>query len=157
MDGLWNDMRHSARALIARPGFTLVAVLTLGLGVGATTAMFSAVNAVLIRPLPYEDAQDIVVLKRIDVRDGTAMEGVSASNMRDVAAASQTLSHVSVADPYSFDLMEDGRATSLRGWMVSVRQNPPHAPVPESTDTFGRSPLRVLPGPSSPTSISGGC
>ena len=119
MDGLWNDVRHSARALVARPGFTLVAVLTLGLGVGATTAMFSAVNAVLIRPLPYQDAHDVVVLKRIDARDGTAMEGVSASNMRDVADASQALSHVSVAEPYSFDLMEDGRAMSLRGWLVS--------------------------------------
>ncbi len=119
MDGVWKDVRHSARALVARPGFTLVAVLTLGLGVGATTAMFSAVNAVLIRELPYQGADDIVVLRRTDIRDGSLEDGVSAANMRDVAIASQTLSQVSVAEPYSFDLIVDGRAISLRGWRVS--------------------------------------
>ncbi len=56
MDGVWKDVQHAARSLGARPGFTLVAVLTLGLGVGATTTMFSAVNAILFRALPYQNA-----------------------------------------------------------------------------------------------------
>lgn len=120
MDGLWKDLRQAARALRARPAFTVVAMLTLGLGVGATTAMFSAVNTVLIHGLPYENADEIVVLKQADTGDGTLADGVSAANMRDVAAAARTLAQASVADAHGLRLVEDGRATSLRSWLVSA-------------------------------------
>lgn len=119
MDGMWKDVQHAARSLIARPGFTLVAVATLGLGLGATTAMFSAVNSVLLRALPYRNADDILVLQQTDARDGASRGGVSAANMRDVARAARTLSHVSVATTYGFRLLEEGRAQSVRGWEVS--------------------------------------
>ncbi len=118
MYGVWTDVRHAARSLIARPGFTLVAMLTLALGVGATTAMFSAVNSILFRALPYEDADNIVILKQTD-SDGSLEEGVSASNLRDVAATARTLSQASVAEAHGLRLVEDGRAISLRGWLVS--------------------------------------
>jgi putative ABC transport system permease protein len=117
--GLGLDLRHAGRSLVARPGFAVVAVLTLGLGVGATTAMFSAVNSVLLRPLPYQDARDIVVLSQVDRRDASSRGGVSAANMRDVARESRLLTHVAVASGYGFTLMEDGRAHSVRGWLVS--------------------------------------
>ena len=119
MDGVWKDVRHSLGSLMARPGFTLVAVLTLGLGVGATTAMFSAANAVLFRDLPYRDAENVVVLRQVDTRDEGGASGVSAANIRDLRETSRTLSHVAVAEPWSFDLLEDGRAVSLRSWTVS--------------------------------------
>ena len=119
MFGIWRDLRHGARSLAARPGFTCVAVLTLGLGVGATTAMFSAVNAVLLRALPYRNADDIVVLKHTDARDGSLRDGVSFANMRDVARTTRTLSHVSAANAYGFTLLESGRGHSVRGWVVS--------------------------------------
>lgn len=62
MSGIARDIRFAARRLSARPGFTAIAALTLAIGIGATTTVFTVVNSVLIRPLPYHEPDALVML-----------------------------------------------------------------------------------------------
>lgn len=114
------DARHAARGLVRSPGFTIPAVLTLGLGVGATTAMFSAVNAVVLNELPYTSAERIVVLRQVDAKSQAVMGGVSAANLQDVATRARTLSIVAgVEGPHGLRWIDQGRALTLRAWLAT--------------------------------------
>jgi len=119
MDGFWMDLRHSARSLRKRPLFTLLTAGTLALGIGSSTALFSAVHAVLFRDLPYEQPERVVALFHDNRETGERGDGFSAANARSLLDESERLQAAAVAEPWAWDLMVDGRAEAIRGWMVS--------------------------------------
>jgi putative ABC transport system permease protein len=89
MDTLVQDLRFAIRSLIRRPGFTLTAVITLALGIGATTAIFSVVNAVILRPLPFERADRIVAVPTLWTKTGSR-GSVSAPDFNDWKSQSRS-------------------------------------------------------------------
>ncbi len=120
MDGLVKDARHAVRSFRRHPGFAAITILTLGLGIGATTTIFSAVQAVLFRPLPYADSERVAVVFQTNSETGERGRGTSAANMRDLGESAERLAYASVAEPWSLDLQHEDRAESLRTWAVSA-------------------------------------
>ncbi|HEV8375060.1 MAG TPA: ABC transporter permease, partial [Candidatus Polarisedimenticolia bacterium] len=83
MKTLWQDLRYGFRLLVQNPGFTAVAVLTLGLGIGANTAIFSVVHAVLLKPLPYADSERVVMVWENNLSKGWDSFAVAPPNFAD--------------------------------------------------------------------------
>ena len=104
-DELFQDLRHGQRVLRKSPGFTVVAVLTLALGIGATTAIFSVVNAVLLRPLAIEDFSRVVLLQ--EWWKGSAGD-VSVGNFKDIQKQSSSYLEISCSNNASFNLETQG-------------------------------------------------
>src|SRR5271155_2126818 len=119
MEILWLDLRHAVRQLRHRPGFTAITVLTLALGIGATTAIFSVVYGVLLRPLPYPSPDQIVQLWELDAA-GRRMN-FAEPNFLDVRAASQ--SFTGLAETGTEEVTVTGGATPTRVTAAAVSRD----------------------------------
>jgi len=101
MTGILQDLRFAFRQLRKGPGFAVIAIMTIALGIGATTAMFSVVNGVLLRPLPFREPDRLMAIGEYDTRNGTsgnAMGTVSYANMADVRARNHSFEYLAAYD-----------------------------------------------------------
>src|SRR4029450_7950510 len=117
---LLQDLRYGARMLARKPGFTLVAVMMLALGIGANTAIFSLVNAVLLRPLPFKEPEQIVVVweRRASSRNANLpVSGHEFANWRD---QTELFEKIALLQPDGFNLTGQGEPKSVSGMRVST-------------------------------------
>src|SRR6266851_4823197 len=104
METLWQDLRYGVRMLAKKPGFTLVVVMTLALGIGANTAIFSVVNAVMLQSLPYQKPEDLILVRHIDKTKGTRSESVGYADFRDWKAQNRVFEDLATFRQWSFAL-----------------------------------------------------
>jgi len=119
MRTLWQDIRYGFRMLTRNPGFTVVVVLVLALGIGANTTMFSVVNTVLLRPLPYEKPDEIVMVWQSYLLRGWKMSSVSPGTFFEWRERNKVFEHIVAFDGKSFTLTGSGEPERIEGARVS--------------------------------------
>ena len=119
MNSFFRDLRYSARMLLKSPGFTVVAVLALTLGIGANTAIFSVVNSVLLRPLPYSDPGRLMQLWEASAKKGRSEIPASYPNFADWRDQNHVFEHVVAYSDWSFNLTGAGEPERIRSAIVS--------------------------------------
>jgi len=117
VERLMQDLRYGFRMLAKSPGFTAVAILTLALGIGANTALFSVVNGVLFNPLPYPHPEQLVWLA--ESKPNFATGSISFPNFLDWQKNNQTFSTMGLSRGYLYNLTGLGEAEQLRGRLIS--------------------------------------
>jgi predicted permease len=117
MESLFQDLRYGLRTLVKSPAFTVIAVATLALGIGANTALFSVINGVLLSPLPFPQPDQLVTLHE----NKPNFEGGSVSypNFRDWRKDNRTFSSLALARTYAFSLTGVGQAEQVSGQFIS--------------------------------------
>jgi putative ABC transport system permease protein len=119
MKDFFSDVRASVRAVTKKPGFTVVVVLTLAVGIAANTAIFSVVNGVLLRRLPYRQDDSIVTVWQSAPKRGVEREETSPANFFDWLEQSQSFEALGMAEPWGHLLISDGEPEAIRSWIVS--------------------------------------
>ena len=119
METWLQDLRHGLRVLASQPAFTAVAVASLALGIGANTAIFSVTNALLLRPLPYDDADRIAILWQRSPGLGVAQDWFSTGQYLDIKVDNQVFSDVAATIGASVNLTGNGVPERIDGARVS--------------------------------------
>ena len=120
MNSFLQDLRYALRSLRKNPGFTLVAVLTLALGIGANTTIFSVVHAVLLRPLPYRDPERLVTLWQNNGKAGVTRDDVSPANFLDWREQSRSFESMAGIEPFGLSLSDQGEPERFSAFLVTA-------------------------------------
>src|SRR6185369_16599282 len=94
MENLLQDVRYGVRTLLQTPSFSIVAIIALALGIGANTAIFSVVNAVLLRPLPFQRSEQLVAVWENDYQRGQERGSFSYPDFEDLRSQCQSFEHL---------------------------------------------------------------
>jgi predicted permease len=116
MESIWSDVRFALRTFVRQPAFTLAVLVTLALGIGANTAIFTVVNAVLLRPLPYPDPERLVRVYPVALEEGSPRASFSLPDFRDWRARSTSLDEMGLYSTLPSGLVlvgESGPAVEL--------------------------------------------
>jgi putative ABC transport system permease protein len=133
MDTIWQDLRYGIRTLIKRPGFTAVAVITLALGIGVNTMIFSVVNAVLLSPLPFPDSARLV---RIGESHANYKGNLTYANFLDLGDGTRSLENIAAARFWSDNLTDGGEPEQVSSMQVSANFFPALGIPPQLGRTF---------------------
>jgi putative ABC transport system permease protein len=125
MEYFWQDVRHGARVLRKSPGFSAVAILSLALGIGANTTIFTVVNAILLHPLPVKDISQVAELDTIDTKTHVGFAnatklGLSFRNFQDYQKQNEVFSGVTCIIPLPLTWSGGAEARQVNGQMVSA-------------------------------------
>src|SRR5262245_24261679 len=119
LEELWQDLRYGARMLAKNPGFAMVSVLTLAVGIGANSAIFSVVNAVLLNPFAYPDADRIMNLSTYEPAQPEYERGVSYLNFLDWQKQQSVFTHLAATSHQIFNLTGGGEPELVNGAPIS--------------------------------------
>ena len=119
MRNLWQDLRYGIRTLWKRPGFTLVAVLALALGIAANTTIFGAINALLLKPFAFREMDRIVSVFETVPQIGVERGSVAPANFRDIRSQSTSFETLAASTGWSANLAEDDRPERITGAAVT--------------------------------------
>jgi putative ABC transport system permease protein len=120
MSTLWQDLRYGVRMLLRKPGFTLIAVITLALGIGANTAIFSVVYAVLLRPLPYPESERLMMINSTDLTRGIANFGVSLPDFREWRTRNRSFEGMAAFSTNNYNISGDEVPERVVGAIAST-------------------------------------
>jgi predicted permease len=151
MQTLWQDLRYGARMLLRRPGFTLIAAVTLALGIGANTAIFSILNALLLKPLPGIAEQERIVQIGMTT-NGQGFNSVSYADYRDYRDQNSTFAGIAAESEQQFHFGADKTAERIKGGLVTgnyfevlgVRAAQGRLLQPAEAEIEGANPVAVI-------------
>src|SRR5918911_5062649 len=119
LEELWQDLRYGLRMLLKNPGFTLVAVVALALGIGANSAIFSVVNSLLLRPLPFEQPDRLVQVWETSAKLGRNEITASFPNFADWRDQNHVFEQMVAYSDWSFNLTGSAEPERIRSAIVS--------------------------------------
>jgi len=120
METIFTDVRFGVRSLLKRPAATLIALVTLALGIGVNTAIFSAVDSVLLRPLPFKDPERLVSIWEQTLRMGIVRNEVAPANFSDLRTQNQSFEAIGAYGPQDINLTGDGEPERISAQLVSA-------------------------------------